>query len=85
MGPDHFFDGTDRTLCKGLGSGQIPIRKAEDLVIGLFIVDNLSLFYYRYIFRFLSQRNVLDEDLFYERYIHEDFETQYVPRIFESI
>lgn len=52
---------------------------------GYHIVDNLSLFYYRYIFRFLSQRNVLDEDLFYERYIHEDFETQYVPRIFETI
>ena len=52
---------------------------------GYHIVDNLSLFYYRYIFRFLSQRNVLDEDIFYERYIHEDFETQYVPRIFESI
>ena len=52
---------------------------------GYHIVDNLSLFYYRYIFRFLSQRNVLDEDLFYDRYIHEDFETQYVPRIFETI
>ena len=52
---------------------------------GYHIVDNLSRFYYRYIFRFLSQRNVLDVDLFYERYIQEDFETQYVPRIFESI
>lgn len=52
---------------------------------GYFIVDNLSLFYYRYIFRFLSQRNVLDEDTFFDRYISEDFETQYVPKAFESI
>ena len=52
---------------------------------GYFIVDNLSLFYYRYIFRFLSQRNVLDENVFYDRYIHEDFEAHHVPRIFETI
>ncbi len=52
---------------------------------GYFIVDNLSLFYYRYIFRFLSQRNVLDEEVFYNRYIDEDFETKYVPRVFESV
>ena len=65
---------------------QAPINDADNRrKSGYFIVDNLSLFYYRYIFRFLSQRNVLDEDVFYDRYINEDFETQYVPRIFENI
>ena len=65
---------------------QAPINDADNRrKSGYFIVDNLSLFYYRYIFRFLSQRNVLDEDVFYGRYINEDFETQYVPRIFENI
>lgn len=65
---------------------QAPINDADNRrKSGYFIVDNLSLFYYRYIFRFLSQRNVLDEDVFYNRYINEDFETQYVPRIFENI
>jgi len=65
---------------------QAPINDADNRrKSGYFIVDNLSLFYYRYIFRFLSQRNVLDEDVFYDRYISEDFETQYVPRIFENI
>jgi len=65
---------------------QAPINDADNRrKSGYFIVDNLSLFYFRYIFRFLSQRNVLDEDIFYERYINEDFETQYVPRIFENI
>lgn len=52
---------------------------------GYFIVDNLSLFYYRYIFRFLSQRNVLDENVFFDRYIRDDFEDRYVPRSFETI
>ena len=65
---------------------QAPINDAENRrKSGYFIVDNLSLFYYRYIFRYLSQRNVLNEDVFYERYIHEDFETQYVPRVFETV
>ncbi len=65
---------------------QAPINDAGNRrKSGYFIADNLSLFYYRYIFRFLSQRNVLDEGVFYDRYIREDFETQYVPRIFENI
>ena len=52
---------------------------------GYFITDNLSLFYYRYIFRYLSQRTVLDEDVFYDRYINEDFETRHVPHVFEAV
>ena len=65
---------------------QAPINDADNRrKSGYFIVDNLSLFYYRYIFRFLSQRNLLDEDTFFDRYIREDFETQYVPKAFETI
>lgn len=52
---------------------------------GYYITDNLSLFYFRYIFRYLSQRTVLDENVFYSRYINDDFETQHVPHVFESI
>lgn len=65
---------------------QAPINDEDNRrKSGYYIVDNLSLFYYRYIFRFLSQRNVLDEDVFYDRYISTDFETQYVPRVFETV
>ncbi len=52
---------------------------------GYVIIDQMSLFYYRYIFRFLSQRSILDEDIFYKRYIQENFETQYVPKVFETV
>lgn len=52
---------------------------------GYYITDNLSLFYYRYIFRFSSQLRILDPDIFFDRYIAEDFETKYVPHIFEDI
>lgn len=52
---------------------------------GYYITDNLSLFYYRYVYRYLSQMNVMDPEVFFERYIAEDFETKYVPHVFESV
>ena len=52
---------------------------------GYFISDNLSLFYYKYIFRNSSRMNIMDSDIFYDRYIAEDFETKYVPKIFEDV
>lgn len=52
---------------------------------GYYINDNLSYFYYKYVFRFLSQMHVMNPDDFYEMYIKEDFETQYVPMMFEKI
>lgn len=52
---------------------------------GYYISDNLSKFYYRYIFRYSSQRSVMETKAFYERYIKEDFETNFIPKTFEEI
>ena len=52
---------------------------------GYYISDNLSLFYYRYIFKHLSQLKIMDPDVFYNKYIDEDFEETYVPHKFEEI
>lgn len=49
------------------------------------IYDNFTLFYYRYIFKYRSQLNFLNEDEFYEKYIKEDFEEKYVPNRFEYL
>lgn len=49
------------------------------------IADNLSLFYYCYVFRYASQRSVLDTDVFYDRFVADDFETRYVPHVFEEV
>ncbi len=49
------------------------------------ICDNLSLFFYKYVFRYSSQMNIMDSDTFFDRYIAEDFENQYVPKAFEEI
>lgn len=52
---------------------------------GYFISDNLSLFYYKYIFRNISRMNIMDSDIFFDKYIANDFETKYVPKSFETI
>ncbi|MDO4616126.1 MAG: ATP-binding protein [Lachnospiraceae bacterium] len=49
------------------------------------ISDPLSAFYYRYIFRFASQRKIMDPEVYYNKYIREDFESVYVPHFFEEI
>ena len=47
-----------------------PINdSANKKKIGYYICDNLSLFYYRYIFRYSSQMNIMDSDVFYKKYI----------------
>ena len=40
---------------------------------------------YKYIFRNISRMNIMDSEVFYEKYISEDFETKYVPKIFEDV
>ena len=52
---------------------------------GYYINDNLSKFYYRYIFRYSSQRSVMEPKAFFERYIKQDFESQFVPKAFEEV
>ncbi len=52
---------------------------------GYYICDNLSLFYYKYIFRYASQLKIMDAEVFYNKYISTDFETDFVPHQFERI
>lgn len=79
-------DVLDKLIKMGVVSKVGPINDGENKKkIGYFISDNLSLFYYRYIFKYASQRNVMDPYVFYERYIEKDFEQQYVPHQFEAI
>ncbi len=59
-----------------------PMNKKKTSYV---ISDGLTLFYYRYVFRYLSQRSVLDPHVFYERFVDDDFETQYVPHAFEEV
>lgn len=49
------------------------------------ISDRLSKFYYRYIFPKSSYFSVMPAEAFYDEFIADDFEMQYVPREFEEI
>ncbi|MCR5452289.1 MAG: ATP-binding protein [Lachnospiraceae bacterium] len=53
--------------------------------MGYYICDNLSLFYFRYIFKYSSQLMIMEPDIFYDKYISRDLEENYVPRKFEEI
>ncbi len=52
---------------------------------GYYIADNLSSFYYRYIFKYSFQMNIMNSEVFYKKYIEKDFEEQYVSHAFEEI
>ena len=63
-----------------------PINDEENKKkAGYYICDNLSLFYFRYIFKYSSQLKIMDSDVFYDKYIGKDFEEKYVPHKFEEI
>lgn len=50
-----------------------------------YISDNLSLFYYKYVYRYASQMSIMDSNTFYKKYIEKQFESEYVPSCFEEI
>ena len=65
---------------------EAPINDANNKrKTGYYISDNMSMFYYRYVFRYASQRRIMNPEVFYQRYIENDFEQFYVPKRFEDI
>ena len=52
---------------------------------GYYISDQLTLFYFKYIYRNLSRLAVMDSNVFYDKFIEGDFEEHYVPQAFEQI
>ena len=80
------IDILDKLMRMDVVSKEAPINDEKNKKkSGYFISDNLSLFYYKYIFRNLSRMNIMDSDVFYDKYIAEDFETKYIPKSFERI
>ena len=70
----------------GLVQRRAPINDAQNKrKAGYFIVDSLSLFYYRYVFRYSSQRQLLDPDVFFDRHVGQDFEENCVSHVFEEV
>jgi AAA+ ATPase superfamily predicted ATPase len=79
-------DVLDRLIKMEIVIKQAPINDEHNKKkMGYRIIDNLSLYYYRYIYRYLSQRSIMDPEVFYDRFISDDFEAKYVPHIFEDV
>lgn len=79
-------DVLDKLVRMEVVSKEAPINDPRNKrKTGYVISDNMSLFYYRYVFRYASQMSVMDPLKFYEHFIERDFEEQYVPRRFERI
>lgn len=79
-------DVLDKLIKMDVVKKEAPINDEDNKKkAGYFISDNLSLFYYKYIFRNISRMSIMKAEDFYEKYIKEDFETKYVPKIFEEI
>ena len=52
---------------------------------GYYVSDQLTLFYFKYIYRNLSRIAVMESDVFFDKFIESDFEENYVPKGFEEI
>ena len=52
---------------------------------GYYISDQLTLFYFKYIYRNLSRLAVMEPEAFYDKFIEPDFEEYYVPQAFDQI
>lgn len=80
------IDTLDKLIKMDVVKKEAPINDENNKrKAGYFVSDNLSLFYYKYIYRNISRMSIMDSEVFYKKYIDEDFETQYVPKIFEEI
>lgn len=76
----------EKLMSMGLVTKQAPINDERNRKKAHYrISDQLSLFYFKYVFRYGSQRNVMDPELFFDRYIAEDFDAHFVPFAFEEV
>lgn len=79
-------DVLDKLIKMDLVKKEAPINDENNKKkAGYFISDNLSLFYYKYIFRNISRMNIMNPEMFFNKYIDIDFETKYIPKAFETI
>ena len=79
-------DVLDKLMKMDIVKKETPINdEGNKKKAGYYISDPLTLFYFKYIYRNLSRLNVMDSDVFFEKYIAQDFEEQHVPHLFEEV
>ena len=79
-------DTLGKLIKMGLVEKTAPINCADNRRRrGYRIVDGLTLFQYRYVFRYSSQRSIMAPQAFWERFVADDFDHRFVPLTFEDI
>ena len=79
-------DVLDKLMKMDIVKKEAPINdESNRKKAGYYISDPITLFYFKYIFRNLSRLNVMDSDVFFDKFIKNDFEEKYVPKFFEEI
>lgn len=80
------IDALDKLVSMGLVSKITPINDENNKKkIRYTISDPLSKFYYKYIYKNKSRIMIMDDKIFYDKFIKDDFENIYVPKYFEEI
>ena len=63
-----------------------PINDENNKKKTMYFINNNPLrFYYKYLYRYSNERSNMFIDDFYNQFISDDFNTQYIPNIFEDI
>ena len=76
----------DRLMTMGMIVKEAPINEENNKRRAIYrIADPLADFYYQFVYRHASQLHVLSSAQFYKLLVEEAFETQFVPKAFESI
>lgn len=79
-------DVLDKLIKMEIVAKKSPINdKTNKKKSGYYICDNFILFFYKYIYRYSSQLNVMNEKSFFEYFIQEDFYKSHIPHVFENI
>ncbi len=76
----------DSLIAMDLIQKTTPINEAENSKKTFYeIKDPFISFYYKYIFRHMSEKTIMDGMTFYKVIIEKDFHEQFVPKMFERI
>lgn len=80
------IDALDKLVSMNLVNKVTPINDENNKKkIGYVISDPLAKFYYKFIYRNKSRIQIMDSNIFYDKFIRDEFENSYVPKFFEEI
>lgn len=76
----------DSLIAMDLISKTVPINELETSKKTYYeINDHFISFFYKYIFKHVSEKNIMDSKIFYQEIVEKDFNEQFVPKMFERI